>query len=232
MSTTIITNQAAVKFSTKDIISGLQQAPDFLQMSKLIDATYKGSFIFSKWEMEHIFLLEEFISSNVYPQTPKWIAVLPVSTEQAIMYGYITDRLTSFEGMTIKFKGSSHTSPETALRKLRKTINDAPSFVDYLRFNPRGLDFTFDMQEDIDIEAKALLERLGFDLTQPCFNHKSKEDEIGFLRFNIAVRSIGDILKVIMVNAISKQSSKVSSPSYISTILNKVTNTQLEKFKA
>lgn len=232
MSTTIITNQAAVKFSVKDIIDSLNKSPDRHQVTDLLETVYGARHLFSTWQNEYVFLVEEYIESNVWPQEPKWNAFLPVLPKDDIVCGYIREALTSFEGGMVKFKGSGRTSPESALRKLRNTLKDAPSFDDYLRFNPRGFDFIYDMHEDVDAEAKEIISKLGFDITKECYNHKTSTTEVGFLRFNIAVRNVSDILKVIMINAISTQSTKVSTPRYQSSVLNKITNTMLNKVNA
>lgn len=229
MSTTIITNQAAVKFSTSDIVYDLQTNAKNQQIERLLETLYEGSYLFNSWQTGYVFLIEEYIESNVSPQIPKWSAFLPVLPENDIVCGYIDGALTSFEGGMIKFKGSGRTSPETALRKLRNTLKDAPSFNDYLRFNPRGFDFQFDMHEDTDKLAKAIIGKLGFDLTQQCFNQKTLKSDVGFIRFNIDVRTVSDIIKVIMVTSISKQTVKVSRPRYQSSILNKVSNAALTK---
>jgi hypothetical protein len=231
MSTTIITNQVAVKFSVKDIIDSLNKSPDSHQVTDLLKTVYGARHLFSMWQDEYVFLVEEYIESNVWPQEPKWSAFLPVLPKENIVCGYIREALTLFEGGMVKFKGSGRTSPESALRKLRNTLKDAPNFDDYLRFNPRGLDFIFDMHEDVDAEAKEIISKLGFDVTKESYNQKSTTTEIGFLRFNIAVRNVRDIVKVIMINAISTQSSKVSKPRYQSSVLNKITNSMLNQVK-
>jgi hypothetical protein len=232
MSTTIITNQTAVRFAIKDIIKGLDLDPCAKGITPLLDKVYGSRHLINTWQAEYVFLIEEFIESNVSPQIPKWNAFLPVIPEYDIVCGYIREALTSFEGGMVRFKGSSHTSPESALRKLRNTLKDAPSFTDYLRYNPRGFDFIFDMHEDIDADAKSIIEALGFDLTKKCYNLKTNKNEVGFIRFNIPVRKISDIVQVIVVTSLSEQTKKVSTPRYQSTVINKITNSMLEKVRA
>jgi hypothetical protein len=229
MSTTIITNQAAIKFSIKDIIDDIKNDANSEQINSLLEVVYGGTHLFNTWQAEYAFLTEEYVVSNVVPQTSRWNSFLPPLPESDLICGYIKNALTSFEGGICRFKGSSHTRPETALRKLRATLDDAPSFYDFSRFNPRGLDFSFDMYEDTNNEVKGIIGKLGFDLNQPLYNQKSSKHDTGFIRFDIRVRKASDIIKVIMINSISTQTSKVSAPRFTGTITNKITNSLLNK---
>jgi len=232
MSTTIITRQAAIKFSVKSIIADLEHDRNGKQITSLLETIYGSCYLFCTWQNEYVFLAEEYIESNVSPQIPKWSAFLQVQTESDLICGYISQALTSFEGGVIKFKGSKHTKPEAALRKLRGTLDDAPTFEDFARFNADGLDFYFDMQEDADDTAKSIIEKLGFDLRQNPYNKKSSSGDVGFVRYNIRVRKVSDIIRVIMINAISSQTKKVSAPRFKGAIQNRITNSFLKTIHA
>jgi hypothetical protein len=227
MSTTIITNQTAIKFPVKAIIDGLEHDANRDTILPILETVYAGTHLFNTWQDEYCFLVEEYIESNVFPQTPKWNAFLPVMPTSDIVCGYIDKALTSFEGGMVRFKGAGHTKPEAALRKLRATLDDAPSFEDYLRFNPVGLHFSFDMQEDFD--GAGIIKALGFDVTQPTFNRKTSKHAIEFIRFDFHVKKMSDILKVIMVKALEMQSNNISLPRFKGTIHNKITNAWLKK---
>lgn len=229
MSTTIITNQTAIKFNIRNIIDGLQNDKTTQSILSLLDITYAGAQIFKTWEDEYIFLIEEYIESNLHPQIPRWNAFLPVSTENDIIYGYIKNALTAFEGGMCRFKGSNHTKPESALRKLRNTLEDATDFEHFIRFNPSGLHFTFDMQEDIDNKAKAIIDMLGFDLLKAPYNNKTSPNDIGFIKYNIRVTKVSDIAKVIIIHSLSTQTRKVSCPRYQSESISKITKSLLTK---
>jgi len=229
MSTTIITNQAAIKFSVKSIIDDLQNDKKAEDISSLLETVYGGIHIFNTWGAEYVFYAEQYITSNVIPQIPNWHAFLPVKPENEIICGFIEKSLTSYEGGCCRLKGSSHTKPEAALRKLRSTLDDAPSFEDYVRFNTSGIDFIFDMYLDTDWKTKEIIHKLGFDLSKPSYNRRSSKHDIGFIRFNIPVRKVSDIIKVIMVNSLSTQTDKISEPRFTGDMGNKVTKSLLKK---
>lgn len=224
MSTTIITNQLAIKFSVKAITKCIEQNANAEQLLPLLETTYKDRFLFNKWQGEYVFLLEQYIESNVFPQEAKWNSFLPVSPVSDVINGYISKALTAFEGGMCRFKGSAHTKPEAALKKLRDTIDDAPSFDEFYHFNTNGLKFTFSITGEIDNQATEILKLLGFNLENVDFSEKSSKNT-----FNIHIRLVSQIIKVIVIDALASQNENILACRFIDTVSHTTTKSLLEK---
>jgi hypothetical protein len=205
MSTTIITNQIAIKFSVQDILDGIKHDINSDALASLVDTTYQGMFMFNQWQEGYTLLLEEYISSNVFPKIPSWNTPLPLLPDNELVQGYITKLLSSFEGGTVRFRGSANTKPESALRKLRSVISNASSFYDYQRSTRKRLDFYFELDKDADDEVKSIIKKIG--ITDGLA--KRTEGAIS-IRCRIRVVKTSDILKVILINSVASRCKNIT----------------------
>jgi len=122
------------------------------------------------------------------------------------------------------YKGSRYTKPETALRRLRKNIEEAISINDFLKFNRSGLTFTFYLYDEsscVVLESeKELYDKLIDNMNVPIPDkHNASNWQAGgskksqaCKKVTVKVKSPKDIINIIILSNISQEYNRVTRP--------------------
>jgi len=237
MSTDIIVDQFCITFPLAEVINDYNQHYD--KTITVNDLHTEFSRMFGGYDDLYLYL-ESSYSSNVTPRTPSWFNCVPVSGGYQLVCNYINKALTSFEGGMSRFAGGRHTKPETALSRLRKRISEALNISDFVKFNPQGLSFTFNLFDshtsEIDEEDRQLFDKLIDDMDLKIPQESNQRSWQGAYsgplldckKAIINVKHPRDIIKVVVLSNISEKYNKVSHPALNAKRISKPTKSVLE----
>ena len=221
MATSIISNQQVIKFNVSTMITSLHEhlGLSVEQLGEVLPSptakyTVKMAHFFDDYIHDYFLLIEESYCSKDGPSEASWFNCIPPTRAHEVITNYIGKALTSFEGGCSTFKGKSHTSPETALKRLRKEIANATPIETFAQFNRKPLEFTFNLFNE-DEQVMKLLSL--FNINIPSNNNYQafiSNQLTPCKRVSITIRHPFQMMLVIMLGSIiTYLPNTLSSPS-------------------
>jgi hypothetical protein len=244
MATSIISNQQVIKFNIKEMLASLETEIGLsvldVELTLPLDPlnptgeqraySEEVKYYFDSYFADYYLLIEESYCSKDGPKQATWFNCIPVSQDSQIICNYITKALTSFEGSSSTIKGKRHTSPETALKRVRKEIANAVSLEDFLRFNHDHLDFRIDLYHEHE-QVISLLKM--FNINVPTENNHRTYRGNEFVhckRINLNVKKPYQMVLIVILSQIHNQLSSIySSPCINQKNLRKLTPKLMEQ---
>lgn len=198
MSTDIIANRIVLKTTPTDIVASLNHESGTHFNEQDIDLRFHHCL--DAWRDDCFMLLEQHYSSNVTPRSSYWSAFNIPDTRRELVCSYIIHALPSFEGGCTVHHGSRNTTPETALKRLRKAINEA---IDLQNFLSAGI-----VNRMMEVHCRITTNEINI---EPLLRMEATSVSTeGLYRFQIT--SPADVLRVKTLGYLARRYSGIDTP--------------------